>query len=468
MEDNKELIFENSKLKKNITELEGEIEVLKKQVVVFQNEVENYKNTLAKLPPELVDRDFKPDQQARSLRFKMATVLYIDIHGFKEIAASKDSREYIDQLDQIYYEFDQITKKHKILKIRTLGDSYMCAGGVPIKNITNPIDVVLAALDMKAYIEKLRVEVDNGDGIFWEFKFGLHTGAVTAHIRGKKKISYDLTGEPVTIATRMAAAAEIGEIIVSDMTHVLIQGYFVCKDAGSIPARYQGYIQMYRVKRIKPAYSEDRKSGLYPNKIFKTRYLLRQFTDLQEIILDKLTKELPSYLYYHDVRHTIDVVNQAELIGIGEGVDDESILLLKTAALFHDLGHTIGYDNHEFFGTQLANDMLPKYNYSKEYINVINDVIMATKMPPDPNTLLEKIICDSDLDYLGRRDFIGVSDTLYKELKEQNKIGSLNDWNKLQVKFLEIHHFYTETSKRLREVNKQAQIERIQESIVDD
>ena len=162
------------------------------------------------------------------------------------------------------------------------------------------------------------------------------------------------------------------------------------------------------------------------------------------------------------------MVNQAELIGIGEGVDDESILLLKTAALFHDLGHVIGYDNHEYFGTQIAREMLPNYKYSGDQIDVICDIIMATQMPPKPETLLQKIICDSDLDYLGRRDFIGVSDTLYKELHEQKKIGSLNDWNKLQVKFLEVHQFYTATSQSLRAVNKKSQIERIKESIVED
>ena len=466
MEDHKDLIYENSNLKKTNNELEGQILVLNRQVIELQKEVDNYKNTLAKIPPELVDKEFRPDFQARSLRFKMATVLYIDVHGFKEIIAEDDSRAKLDQLDQILVEFDAITAKHKIQKIRTVGDSYMCAGGVPVKNITNPIDVVLAAMEMKDHIENLRKS--NGDVAFWEFKIGIHTGPVTATVRGKKKISYDLTGEAVNIATRLASASEPGQIIISDMTHVLVQGYFVCKFHSKVPARYQGFVELYHVKRIKPAYSEDRKTGLYPNKIFNIRYLLRQFTDLQEVILDKLTKELPSYLYYHDVRHTIDVVNQAELIGIGEGVDDESILLLKTAALFHDLGHVIGYDNHEYFGTQIAQEMLPKYKYSEDQIDLICEIIMATQMPPQPKTLLQKIICDSDLDYLGRRDFIGVSDTLYKELKEQNKIGSLNDWNKLQVKFLEIHQFYTATSQNLRAVNKKSQIERIKELIVED
>jgi hypothetical protein len=90
---------------------------------------------------------------------------------------------------------------------------------------------------------------------------------------------------------------------------------------------------------------------------------------------------------------------------------------------------------------------------------------MATKLPPKPDGLLQKIICDSDLDYLGRSDFIPVSNTLYDELKAQNKIGSLNDWNKLQVKFISGHQYFTKTARSLREVNKQKQIERIQSLI---
>lgn len=468
MEDDKKLVFDISRLKKENAELQGQIEVLRKRIKELEQVNANYKNTLAKIPPELVDKDFRPDLQPRTLRFKMATVLYVDIQGFQEIANSENSQEVIDELDQVFLRFDEITEKHKIQKIRTVGDAYMCAGGVPRKNITNPIDVVLAALEMHNYLSEKKEEYEADGKVFWDMKMGIHTGPVTATVRGKKKISYDLTGEAVNIATRMAAASQGHRVNVSDMTYVLIQGYFVCKHHGQIPARYQGHLDMYNIKRIKPAYSENRKKGIYPNKIFMTRYGLRQFTDLQEVILDRLAKELPAYLYYHDVRHTIDVVNQAELIGIGEGVDDESILLLKTAALFHDIGHIIGYDNHEYFGTEIARETLPKYNYDQEQIDTICEIIMATKMPPNPQNLLQRIICDSDLDYLGRKDFIGVSDTLYKELKEQDKIGSFNDWNKLQVKFLEAHQFYTTTSQKLREVNKKAQIDRIKDLIVDD
>jgi adenylate cyclase len=167
------------------------------------------------------------------------------------------------------------------------------------------------------------------------------------------------------------------------------------------------------------------------------------------------------------VKHTVDVVTEVELIGWGEGCTDEEILILKTAGLFHDAGHTLAYDNHEYYGMQIAREILPGYNYTHEQIERICSIIMSTRLPPRPTNLLENIICDSDLDYLGRSDFISVSNTLYEELKAQDKISSLNDWNKIQVKFISDHQYFTETARSLREVNKQLQIERIQNLITE-
>jgi hypothetical protein len=221
---------------------------------------------------------------------------------------------------------------------------------------------------------------------------------------------------------------------------------------------------MYIVKGIKPEFSVDGK-GILPNEAFRIKFGLIQFTDIQEIVLDRLEGELPDYLFYHNVKHTVDVVTEVELIGWGEGCSDEEILLLKTAGLFHDAGHTITYDGHEFQGTLIAREMLPKYNYTPEQIERICSLILSTKLPPKPTNLLEDIICDSDLDYLGRTDFIPVSNTLFEELKAQKKMGSLNDWNKMQVKFISGHQYFTKTARSLREVNKQLQIERIQSLI---
>ena len=422
-------------------------------------------NILSLVPPELLPKETSRQIKNRTKKFDMATVLFADIQGFKTISQQSSTSDIIDELDQIIFHFNSIVKKYKIEKIKTIGDVYMCAGGVPEKNITNPVDVVLAALEMQEYLNKLKVEYEKQDKKFWDLKMGIHTGPVSATFSGRKKISYELKGDTVNIATRMASAGEVSKINMSIMTYELVKQYFVFDYNGIIPVKYKGDMEMYFIKRIKPAYSIDRKVGTKANQIFWNKYLLRQFTDLQEIILDKLEKELPSYLYYHNFKHTIDVINQAELIGYGEGVDDESILLLKTAALFHDAGHIIGYDEHEYSGTQLAKEYLPKYNYSEEQIESICKLIMATRLPPNPQNTLESIMCDSDLDYLGRSDFIPVSNTLYKELKEQNKMGSLNDWNKIQVKFLSSHHFFTKTGKNLREVNKQMQIDRIKSLI---
>ncbi|MFW6099913.1 MAG: guanylate cyclase, partial [Bacteroidota bacterium] len=108
------------------------------------------------------------------------------------------------------------------------------------------------------------------------------------------------------------------------------------------------------------------------------------------------------------------------------------------------------------------------FKYNQEQIDKICELIMATKIPPEPGNLLEKIMCDADLDYLGRSDFIPVSNTLYEELKEQNKIGDINEWNKLQLKFISHHQYFTQTALNLREVNKQKQIERIKSIIEKD
>jgi adenylate cyclase len=229
---------------------------------------------------------------------------------------------------------------------------------------------------------------------------------------------------------------------------------------GRIPVKYMGDLSMYYVRGIVPEISVDGQ-GVFPNEKFDVKFKLIQFTGLQELILDRMEKELPEYLYYHNIKHTIDVVTEVELIGWAEGVSEEEVLLLKTAALFHDSGHMIAYDDHELHGCRLAREYLPSYNFSDKQIEKVCKLIMATKMPPHPGNLLEKIICDSDLDYLGRSDFIPVSNNLFAELKGQNKINSLDDWNKLQIKFISDHQYFTETAQNLREVNKQKQIERI-------
>jgi hypothetical protein len=319
---------------------------------------------------------------------------------------------------------------------------------------------------MGNFLENYEIGKRGSEHRIWDLKIGIHTGPVTASISGKKKVSYDIKGDTVNTASRVEAISEKGMILISVMTYELVKEFFDCEYFGKLPVKYKGDLQMYRVKGLKLEFSVD-ELGKLPNDAFKVKFGLIQFTDIQEIILDKLERELPGYLFYHNVKHTVDVVTEVELIGWAEGCSDEEILLLKTAGLFHDAGHTVVYDGHEYQGTFIAREMLPKYNYSPAQIDRICEIIMSTKLPPKPTNLLEDIICDSDLDYLGRSDFIPVSNTLFEELKAQNKMGSLNDWNRIQVKFISGHQYFTKTARSLREVNKQLQIDRIQSLITE-
>ncbi len=460
---NEELIKRIARLARQNQELEVEIKKLEKLAEKLSKENERLRSLSGLSEKEAA---VESDRKDKSARFNMTTVLYADIQGFTKVGENAYSVSLMDELDEILYEFDAIAARFKLEKIKTIGDTFMVAGGIPVKNITNPVDVVVAALEMRYFLEKYDRNKRGNNKQVWHLKTGIHTGPVTASFTGKKKINYDIKGDTVNTASRLEAVSENGSILISVMTYELVKEFFDCEYAGKLPVRYKGDLQMYRVKGLKPELSVNG-DGFVPDVSFNIKRGLIQFTDIQEIILDKLEKELPDYLYYHNVKHTVDVVTEVELIGWAEGCSDEEILLLKTAALFHDAGHTVSYDDHEYHSTLLAKELLPGFGYTPEQIETICSVIMATKLPPRPANLLDEIICDSDLDYLGRSDFIPVSNTLFEELKAQNKMSELNEWNKLQVKFISGHQYFTKTARSLREVNKQIQIERIQSLIKD-
>lgn len=173
-------------------------------------------------------------------------------------------------------------------------------------------------------------------------------------------------------------------------------------------------------------------------------------------ILDKLQCELSPTLTYHGIHHTLDVLYATEELCYFEKVAPYEQMLLKTAALFHDAGFTVSNLSHEQHGCDLAKSILPNYGYQPGEINRICGMILATKIPQQPKNHLEAIICDADLDYLGRDDFFTIGQTLFAEFKHYKVIADERSWNRLQVSFLQNHHFFTETSKRRRAPKKAA------------
>lgn len=179
------------------------------------------------------------------------------------------------------------------------------------------------------------------------------------------------------------------------------------------------------------------------------------FSRLYEDIVTKLKNGLSPDLEYHCIGHTLDVLEQAITIAHEEGIENyEDLLLLKISALYHDAGFLLIYNGHEEASCAFAIKELPAYGISDEQINKVCGMIRATNVPQYPNGIFEEIICDADLDYLGRFDFFEKGDLLYKEFLSQGIVSGFKEWDLLQIRFLENHHYFTNYSKQLREKQK--------------
>lgn len=186
-----------------------------------------------------------------------------------------------------------------------------------------------------------------------------------------------------------------------------------------------------------------------------------QYEDLKDAILERLGKELSEDLHYHSVTHTRDVISACAASADREGLTEEDKVLLLSAAVLHDSGFLNTTKDHELEGVSIAEKVLPTYGYTAEHIQRISDMIMATKIPQSPLDKLGRMICDADLDYLGREDFYKIGATLFTELKAHSVLETEKEWDALQIKFLSSHTFQTDWSVRVREPVKQKYLEEL-------
>lgn len=173
-----------------------------------------------------------------------------------------------------------------------------------------------------------------------------------------------------------------------------------------------------------------------------------------EHIIKILEEGLSSELHYHAPQHTIDVLQAAELIAQKEALSEKDLALLKVAVAYHDSGFLNTYANHEEAGVQIAENVLPQFNFNDGDIELIANMIRATKIPQQPKSLLEKIICDADLFYLGGNYYYSISHGLYSELKARNPELSKEQWLEMQISFLEQHKYWTDYCKTERQAAK--------------
>lgn len=178
------------------------------------------------------------------------------------------------------------------------------------------------------------------------------------------------------------------------------------------------------------------------------------FDAIKQRVCQKLEGLNPLFTY-HNLAHTLDVVRQSERIAREENIDEENTYLLKVAALYHDTGFLKTYKNHEEASCDLFMNDADDFHFTENEKKVICGLIMATKVPQQPHTHLEEIICDADLDYLGRDDFFIIGDELRKEFISFGIVANDAEWEKMQINFLSKHHYHTKSSKRDREPLKQ-------------
>jgi len=172
----------------------------------------------------------------------------------------------------------------------------------------------------------------------------------------------------------------------------------------------------------------------------------------KQYAINFLDSELSSEYIYHNLTHTLDVYEAVIRFAKLENVTDHELLLLKTAALYHDIGLVVGLKDHEKMSVKVVKDVLPNYNYSQDDIQAICSMIIATEIPQAPKSLLEEILCDADLDYLGRDDFFLTASKLKLEWKRMEVSDlSLNDWIKFEESFLQSHTYFTQAAKGLRD-----------------
>lgn len=421
---------------------------------------EQTERLVKKLLPQNTVTELQLTGNATSKKYDMVTVLFSDIQGFTKIAAATNPEELIKYLNELFVSFDNIISKYNIEKIKTIGDAYMCAGGMPNRDATNPVEVVLAGLEMQRALDELNAKHD----LKMKMRVGIHTGSVVAGVVGAQKIEYDIWGDTVNIASRMESHGEVGKVNISEATYRQVKKFFKCETRGMMNVKNKGEMEMYFVDGILDELSENG-DGITPNHLFNVRKLSLDFSILQEDIFNQMQRDLPKNLYYHNIKHTSDAIYRVTDIGTKENVSEEDLLLLRCAALFHDTGFMASYDNNEEIGARLAQQELGKHKFSREQIEKVKGMIMATKVPQNPHNLLEEIMCDADLDYLGRPDFIPISQNLFRELFERGKIDSIEQWNKMQYKFITEHHYFTETAKRSGEPGKKQVLKELKELI---
>jgi class 3 adenylate cyclase len=219
--------------------------LLEKKNEHLADEKQKSDNLLLNILPEETAEELKERGSAQAKAYDSVTVMFTDFRNFTSMAEKLSPEKLVAKINECYSAFDEIITKHKIEKIKTIGDAYMCAGGLPEVNHSHPEDVIRAALEIVDYMEKHKQDKIKLQEPYFEIRIGIHSGPVVAGIVGKKKFAYDIWGDTVNIASRMESSGEAGKVNISGSTYELVKEKFNCGYRGEIEAKGKGKIKMY-------------------------------------------------------------------------------------------------------------------------------------------------------------------------------------------------------------------------------
>lgn len=240
----KQLEVQNRLLERHNRELEQLVEERTQELRV---EKEKSEELLLNILPKETAKELIDRGEATPRHYKQVTILFTDFQAFTKSASDITPQELVSTLNECFTAFDEIIGRHNLEKIKTIGDAYMCAGGIPTENKTNAVDAVGAAVEIREWISEWNEKRKASGKDTWEARIGLHTGELIAGVIGKKKFAYDVWGDAVNLAARMETNGEAGKINISEATYSLVKHQFECSSRGEIEVKGKGLMEMFFV-----------------------------------------------------------------------------------------------------------------------------------------------------------------------------------------------------------------------------
>jgi PAS domain S-box-containing protein len=361
-----------------------------------------------------------------------ATILFSDIRGFTSMSESMPPNEVVETLNEYFNLMIEIIFKYNGTLDKIIGDALMVIYGAPNSTEKDTENAVLTAIEMQEKLIEFNQQRIIHSKMPITIGIGINRGKViSGNIGSRQQMNFTVIGDSVNLASRLCSVAKADEIIVSDAVWKQIKTNKIFKNRKLNPVKVKGKVKPIEIKEIlyqRPPFNYEVAYGMIEN--FLINHLPKEYT-------------------YHTIHHIRDVVEQSERIAKKEKINKEDIADLKLAAWLHDVGYIWEPNRHEARGSEYATTILNAMDFPAQKINRITGMIMATKIPQSPKNILEQIICDADLDYLGREGYEENSLLLLQELRLKKEISAL-DWLKIQDQFLTKHTYFTKTSNTTR------------------